>query len=122
MVRGEMLDEYERHAALRRHLREELLERFQTACGRAQAHDETRRARHPCRLGPLSSRWYFVVLLVHIFSWSHLASDHVSGHFLEMIALDGKADRFGKHPRPMPQHSGQKTRICHPLPREELPP
>src|SRR5713101_2356753 len=47
----------------------------------------------------------------------NLASDNLSGHFLEMIALNGKADRFGKHPRPIPQHSGQKACIRHPLPR-----
>src|SRR5262245_29426554 len=35
-----------------------------------------------------------------------LASHHLSGHFLKMVSLNSQADRFGKHPRPIPQHSG----------------
>jgi hypothetical protein len=56
LVRNEMLDEDERHIALRRHPRKELLERFQPACGCAQAHDGARRTRRLRRLGLFSRR------------------------------------------------------------------
>ena len=68
MVGGEVLDEHEGHAALRRHLREELLERLQAARGRAHAHNETARVRPPLRarrLGLRRSLWILGRLVVH---------------------------------------------------------
>ena len=49
-VGGEVLDEHEGHAAVRRHLREERLEGLQAARGRAHTHNDT------ARCGPLCGR------------------------------------------------------------------